>query len=102
MRCCSFSGSIVVRGGAWLLFAGLRRQLPNRSPAASTLPEPLPVVEKGTLRTEVVEALKSGTISNPQNFEDYFKKYELPRMTSHALRPESDNPGKEDLPAYRK
>jgi hypothetical protein len=70
--------------------------------AASTLPEPLPVVEKGTLRPEVVEALKSGTISNPQNFEDYFKKYELPRMTLHALRPESDNPGKEDLPAYRK
>jgi hypothetical protein len=88
---------------------GAPASAPTGQPAAgaTALPAPLPIDESigrnGGTRNEVIEALRSGTISNAQTFENYFKKYELPRMTSHALRPESESfTGKEDLPGYRK
>jgi len=79
----------------------------SAAPAASTngLPDPLPV--DNTLsnnRTAVVDALKSGNIGNLQTIEEYFNKYELPRMTSHTLRQESESFSSRegDLPAYRR
>ena len=69
------------------------------------LPDPLPV--DNTLsnnRTAVVDALKSGNIGNSQTIEEYFNKYELPRMTSHTLRQESESFSSRegDLPTYRR
>jgi hypothetical protein len=110
MRAARFLLSLLLAAGiVSLCFSSTAAAAPVRSAAppasANGLPDPLPVDNTpSNNRTAVVDALKSGNIGNSQMIEEYFNKYELPRMTSHTLRQESDtfSSREGDLPTYRR
>jgi hypothetical protein len=98
-------GSVIVIGGFCFALVLCARAAVAAPVVAEAAPGTLPIdTSQKNNSTAVIADLKVGKLTDPKIFEDFFLKYELPRMTSPALRGEAENSNKSepDLPAYRR
>jgi hypothetical protein len=98
-------GSFIFLGGVCLAFVACASASVAAPVAAEAVPGTLPVdTAQKNNAIAVGNDLREGKLTDPKLFDDFFLKYELPRMTSPALRGEAGNTNKSepDLPAYRK